>query len=290
MIKYLFFIWILTNGFTCLPNHAKEIRLEKLTDLPAVLNECSGMATLGEGWYAANNDSGNPAELYVFNLGDASDLRTVRIDKAQNVDWEELAEDETYVYIGDFGNNSGKRKNLGIYRVAKNDLLKQNEAKADRIEFNYPEQTNFDASKLTNFDCESMVCIGDSLYLFTKNHGNLQTNLYSLPKFPGKYDAKLLGGFDAKGLVTSADYRITNDGPELVLLGYTDKAMGYHPFIIYFQNFEDNVFFDSPAKRIQYNGQHQTESILFDDQKSVLVSSEGNSKRNRNIYRAKVPF
>jgi len=66
--------------------------------------------------------------------------------------------------------------------------------------------------------------------------------------------------------------------------------MGYHPFIIYFNMFDGTDFFQSAANRIQFEGAHQTESILFEKQKTVLISSEGSSKKNRNIYRAKVSF
>ena len=132
--------------------------------------------------------------LYVFKLSKKPDVKTVKIENAKNTDWEELAEDETYIYIGDFGNNSGKRKDLVIYRVNKIDLLGERDVTADRIEFDFPEQIDFTGSGQTNFDCEAMVSIGDSLFLFTKNHGNLKTNLYSLPKTPGDHSAKTTGG------------------------------------------------------------------------------------------------
>lgn len=261
----------------------------KITSLPAELNECSGMATLKDGYYVALNDSNNPAELYVFNLEKESRLKAVSVANAKNVDWEELAEDDTYVYIGDFGNNNGNRRNLRIYKVAKQDLMSADEVSAEIINFNYPQQLNFDHSNSTNFDCEAMVCIGDSLYLMTKNHGNLKTNLYCLSNKPGKYAAKLLGEYDAKGLVTGADYRNTGGRKELVLVGYTSKAFGYHPFVIYFNDVTGSDFFDSAASRIQLNGRLQIESVLFDDRLNLLISSEGKKKKDRNIYRCLLP-
>ena len=57
--------------------------------------------------------------MYVFSIGEPKQVRTIKIDNAKNDDWEELAEDDEFIYIGDFGNNNGKRKNLCIYIIRK---------------------------------------------------------------------------------------------------------------------------------------------------------------------------
>lgn len=286
MMHFLLTVGILITGWTCTSDQYEKQKMVTMMSLPDGLKECSGMASLGNGWFVANNDSGNPAELYLFKLAKNPDTKTVKLENAKNIDWEDLAEDEKYIYVGDFGNNSGKRKDLRIYRVSKADLRKEREVKAELINFNFPEQTDFNGSGQTNFDCEAMVTIGDSLYLFTKNHGNLKTDLYSLPKEPGIYSARRLGEFDSAGLITGADYRNSGDGGigELVLVGYTDKLHGYQPFIIYFKDVEPNDLFNAPFVRLEFRSQLQVESILFDTPKAVFLTSEGKRKDDRNVY------
>ena len=46
-------------------------------------------------------------------------LQTISVQKAKNVDWEDIAQDGKYIFIADVGNNYGKREKLTIYKVAK---------------------------------------------------------------------------------------------------------------------------------------------------------------------------
>ncbi len=84
-------------------------------------------------------------------------MHSIRIDPAsgqitnkfplgemENTDWEDIAQDENYIYLGDIGNNSGNRKDLHILRISKNSILKDT-PKIDIISFSYPDQTDFTA-------------------------------------------------------------------------------------------------------------------------------------------------
>ncbi len=279
---------VLLSGWMCASEQKDGIKLDKIISLPAELDECSGMATLSEGLFLANNDSGSPAELHVFSINKDSKTRTIKIENAKNQDWEELAEDETYIYIGDFGNNLGNRKNLAIYRVLKSELLESDKVNAEIIEFSYPEQVDFNKSKETNFDCEAMVSIGDSLYLFTKNHGDSKSSYYSMSNVPGTYSATFLGSLKAEGLITGADYRLSKGKAELVLVGYTDKSHGHRPFLVYYKDLKAFDLLNSPSKRYQLKGQLQLETILFEDQRNVLISSEGKMPADRSVFRVKI--
>src|SRR3712207_6165966 len=66
-------------------------------------------------------DSGNPPKIYRVNTAGKL-LQTYDIPNTTNLDWEDLAKDnQGYLYIGDFGNNSNTRKDLRIYRTKEND-------------------------------------------------------------------------------------------------------------------------------------------------------------------------
>jgi len=288
MIYLLQSLITLLIGIGCASGIPQNPALKPIMLLPRELDECSGMVSLGNELYAGLNDSGNAAELYIFSLKPGQKTKVVTILGASNDDWEELAADHIYMYIGDTGNNDGNRKNLRIYRIKKNDLLNQTEVQAELISFHYPEQKLIQPSNHHNFDCEALVAVGDSLYLFTKNRGDSQTDLYSIPAVPGKYAARHLDRFDADGLVTGADYRQKDGSGELILIGYTIEGKGYHPFIIYFPQVSDTGFFKGSPERFTFSGRLQTETILFHDEHTVFVSNEEEHGDKGFIYQVDI--
>ena len=261
--------------------------LISVNPLPNELTENSGLIEMDDDLFVGLNDGGNAPNLYLFSLKQRIGTRTVKISNAQNVDWEDLTQDETYVYIGDMGNNSGNRKDLTIYRVNKDELRIKTEVEAEKITFTYENQTTFKVSKKNNFDCEALVVVGDSLYLFTKNRGNQQTDLYSLPKSPGDYKANHLSQFDAGGLITSAVFRRNTLGNELVLLGYQAKT--YQGFMIYFPMVNGTQFFQGNAKRVDFNSTLQIESVIYQGEHQVYVSNEETNGQEGQVFKADLP-
>ncbi|PJJ54867.1 hypothetical protein [Hymenobacter chitinivorans] len=178
--------------------------------------ESSGLEianTTGDLW--THGDGGNTAKLYrVTQQGDL--LQTLSLDPLANNDWEDLARDEANrIYIGDFGNNQNKRRNLAIYRLSGPTLQD-----IDTIRFHYPDQRKFPPKKpQRNFDCEAFYYHQDSLYLFTKNRGEGKwVKEYVLPARPGNYAARLVDSIQINTWVTSAD--ISPNGRRVALLGY----------------------------------------------------------------------
>ncbi len=87
------------------------------------------------------NDSGNLPELYQIDSNSGKILKVLKTT-AENKDWEALANDGENFYIGDFGNNSGTRKDLKIYKIPFQDDQLQNDL-MKTISFYYPEQNDF---------------------------------------------------------------------------------------------------------------------------------------------------
>ncbi|AIZ64628.1 hypothetical protein PK28_14855 [Hymenobacter sp. DG25B] len=179
--------------------------------------ESSGLALVndnGDLW--THGDGGNTSILYkVTAQGDL--LQRQRIPDANNIDWEDLAQDRKrgYLFIGDFGNNGNKRRDLRIYRLHPSDFKK-----VDTISFRYPDQKLFPPKKPNrNFDCEAFFYHNDSLYLFTKNRGEGKwVKEYVLPARPGNYVATLADSIRISSWITAAD--ISPDGRQVALLGY----------------------------------------------------------------------
>lgn len=273
MFTILLYSACLWMSSACSDLTGNDPKLIPIGPLPNELTENSGLAMIGPDDYVGLNDSGHEAKLYVFSMHRKSGTRTVEVTNATNVDWEEMTTDDTYIYIADSGNNSGNRKDLCIYRVRIDDVKKKSEITADKLSFSYPDQTSFKGKK-HNFDCEAMICVEDSLYLFTKNRGDLKTNVYSLLKVPGDHRLVRRGSFEAGGLVTGAAYRNKYGPRELVLIGYNNKQGGYTPFMYHFTDVPGTAFFSSPYKRVNFTGSTQIESVIFKDVITAYITNE----------------
>jgi len=257
--------------------------LIEVRKLPKELKECSGMALLDRNTFVAVNDGGDHPYLYVFDQKD-SPVRPVKVVGVENIDWEELTTDEDFLYISDTGNNGGTRQNLSIYKIRKNDVLKLNEVVPEKIQISYEGQSKFNDSNRHNFDCEAMVSVRDSLFLFSKNRGDHRTDVYGIPKIPGAYQAKKLGSFDAKGLITGADYNANSSSAQLILIGYDNEGHGYNPFLIHFTNFQGTHFFNGSSDRIGIGPKLQAESVLFQNDHNVYISNESTKEAKGFVY------
>lgn len=248
-------------------------QFQTLATLPGNLNETSGLALAGDGNVYVHNDSGNPPELYLVNPGDGQIKRTIRISGRRNNDWEELAGDSSFLYIGDFGNNAGRRKDLTILKISRTELALRDTVSAGLIQFYYPEQRSFAAGNAHNYDCEAMIAIGDSLYLFTKNRGNLGTDIYRLPMDPGSYPAAHLGHFNTRGLVTAADF-LPGARNTLVLLGYETGHIQNKTFLWIASGIEGTHFLGGSWQRRDLATNLQAEAILFNSDTTLLMTNE----------------
>ena len=249
--------------------------------LPAEIRESSGLL-YWQGLVWTLNDSGGENMLYGYDLKQKKIVRRIVVEEAENRDWESLTMDEKYIYIGDFGNNGGWRKDLRIYRIPKKMKWKEGTAHvtAEKIAFYYPEQRSFIRLPLaTRWDGEALAALGDSLYVFTKDWKWEETQLYTLPKVPGEWPANLIDSFFVKGLVTGA--ALSPDRKTLVLSGYES----FYPYLWVFYNFPGKKFFHGRVIRVRYPEYlwAQTEGVTFLGDDTLLVSSETNRLPGR-IY------
>ncbi|TGE26973.1 hypothetical protein [Hymenobacter metallicola] len=231
--------------------------------------ESSGLElanSAGDLW--THGDGGNTAKLYkVTPQGDL--LQTLDLDPLTNIDWEDLTrDDQNHVYIGDFGNNQNKRRNLAIYRLAGPNLQD-----VDTIRFRYPDQHQFPPKKpRRNFDCEAFFYHQDSLYLFTKNRGEGDwVKQYVLPARPGNHTARLVDSVRINTWITSAD--ISPDGRTVALLGYG------HVYLI--EVASGRKLFDGAKSCLPISASGQAEALVFVNDHDFVFSNE-----KGKIYRA----
>ncbi|MFN0216622.1 MAG: hypothetical protein ACKVT2_20365 [Saprospiraceae bacterium] len=116
----------------------------EVTTLPSVLTESSGLEMTSGEIFWSHNDRNGKAELYGFETTGVLKT-TLKVTNATNTDWEDIACDKAgNIFIGDFGNNDNDRRNLRIYKIAPPPGEQANlEMPAEKIEFSYPEQTEY---------------------------------------------------------------------------------------------------------------------------------------------------
>lgn len=267
-----------------IPWKAHGQQLIFLAALQDSLRETSGLTYLNQR-LITHNDSGRKPALYEIDSVSGEIIRTVVISNATNVDWEDICQDGTYLYLGDFGND-GSRTDLKIYRLLISSYLTTDNdtVTADTLQFNYADQTSFmPAQFTTNFDAEALISYNDSLYIFTKNWGNNWTNIYALPKTPGTYQINRVDSINAQGLVTGATYNTLTK--TVLLVGYTFNS----PFIIEISDFTFNEFSGGTIERYiippppDYS--FQLESITFISPDQYYLTAEEFAPLKSALYR-----
>ncbi|WP_213280073.1 hypothetical protein [Chryseobacterium indologenes] len=225
----------------------KKYRVNYLNDN---IEETSGLDILNGKLYTFN-DSGNPAELFEIDKNNGEIIRTLKTNLINN-DWEALANDGENFYIGDFGNNTGTRKDLMIYKVpyerldtSVNIKIPGSERALDgsTISFYYPEQTEFTSKNTSNnFDAEAMIYLNGKLHIFTKEWASKATSHYIVdPEISELQKAEKTETYKTGFVVTDASYF----DKKLYLVGYTRKT---EVFLDVFTETEPGVFFKQKPK------------------------------------------
>ncbi len=241
---------------------------DQLYQLPDDMSETSGLIIFRDKLVSMNDSGGEPA-LYFMNKETGSIEQTIQISNATNVDWEELAQDASHIYIGDFGNNNGNRTDLKVYKVSKNDIPTSGNASvpADIINFSYSDQSSFGDS---DFDCEACFIKDNHIVLFSKSWISGNTRVYHLPKYQGTYELDPVDYYDIDGLLTAAD--LNEQGSIAVLLGYKD----YNPFLWILYDIQNESYFSGNKRRIDFQNMfaRQTEGVCFNTEDEIFISAE----------------
>jgi hypothetical protein len=253
------------SGFA---NGRAEYEVRKIGTLPVQATETSGLANRkGHGTFWTHNDGNNPSELYeIDNKGKL--ISTLVLPQIKNVDWEDMAEDDTgNVYLADLGNNYNSRQDLRIYKF--------NPARLDTIgiiSIRYGDQKSFPPAKnAQNFDCEAVAWHAGKLYLFSKNRSKSDklVKMYSVPDRVGDYVAMPQDSVLISTMVTGAD--VSPDGKLLGLMTYGKAFL--------FDISDGKLSLQKPTFCIK-TGHGQTESILFINNRDFIFTNE----RQRGLY------
>lgn len=277
-MKHFLFILL----FISIPFPGVSQDISKLIDLDDTVSETSGLVFFDDR-LITHNDSGGLNALFELNISNGNVSRTVTIQNATNIDWEDICTDDDYIYIGDFGNNNGNRTNLRIYKVSKSDYLNSEVVNAEIIAFSYMDQNDFaSAPNNTNFDAEALISFGNELYIFTKNWVDQRTNIYQVPKTAGTYSLQKIDDFDAEGLITGGTFNPAAN--KVILTGYS----GIRAFAIELTGFSGGKFSNGLIEKynlgIPLTESFQTEAVTYRDVSNYYMSAEKNALGNAALY------
>lgn len=252
-----------------------------LASLPLEISETSGMIFFN-GYLWTHNDSGGEAVLYAINPNTGSIIKRVFIANAPAKDWEDIAMDDEFVFVGDFGNNNGTRTDLSIVKFPLSEL-NQDTAYATVMKFSYMDQIDFSSQpENNNYDAEAMMALGDSLYVFSKNWNNLKSRIYSLPKTFSNYSAQVVDSLSSNGMITGADY--LKEEKVTVLCGYNKLLQ---PFIYLLWDFENKKISQGNQRKINLNIPfHQIEGVAFKSLDQLYLTNESIQNRLLKIKAA----
>lgn len=259
----------------------------KVSPISSTLVESSGLQIAGDSLWSFN-DGGGAAAIYRISTTSSTVYQTVNLENATNVDWEDIAFDGTYFYVGDFGNNAnGGRIDLKIYKFALSDIPADYAAnpvvtipkeKIDVLSFKYSNQlipVPSPKRDSTRFDCEAMIVDKGKIHLFSKNWIDLNTTHYVINSLaPGAYIADSLETFQTNYLVTGAD-KVPGENP-VVFIGYLATFPGKH-FMQILSDYTGDSYFNGNKRTLDLpdaSQMGQAEGIAFVNSSSGYISNE----------------
>ena len=243
----------------------------------SMIKESSGIVRgrINADVYWTHNDSGDAARLFAVTRDGVlikpvwfeGDYEGIEIIGASNIDWEDIAMDESgNVVIGAFGNNGNARRDLCLFLVPEPNPYEITMTRVgQQIRFHYPDQDSFPPDQ-KNFDAEALFSYDNNYFILTKNRGDEKTKLYSFPKLKLFESNKLIldEEFDIEGLVTGADF-----SPEHSLL-----AVLTYDSIWLFEK-EKPSFLGGKHFRKKLKGTKQCEAICFDGDNLIVTNEQG---------------
>lgn len=266
---FLFTLFFFQLGFSQQTEFLK-IKNYKVATLSDSLRETSGL-NFFKGKLYTFNDGGNSSEIFEIDKSSGKILQTFKTN-LKNKDWEAITSDSANIYIGDFGNNLGTRKDLKIYKIGLDSVDSASSVNnAQELIFFYPEQKDFTPKNTNNdFDAEAMIFLHGKIHVFTKEWVARNTSHFTInPNVFEQQPAEKTEVFNTDFVVTDASYF----DKKLYLIGYTKKT---EVFLAVFKESEQGIFFSANPQKY-YLGSAltigQIEGIAVNED-GIYISSE----------------
>lgn len=236
------------------------------------IRESSGVAPslTQPGAYYTHNDSGDRARFFRFD--ESGKVAEFDVRNARNVDWEDVAsaklDGKPYLFFGDIGDNSGRRKEIKVYRVPEPSGEGGTVAADEMYTLRYPDEPH-------NAETLMVHPVTGDIYVVTKASKRPAMVFKGLrPKGSGNLALRLIGSLELGGSIresrTVTGGAISPDGKRVVLRTYLG-AYEYEPPESGFDKWVGRA-----PKPVPTNLEAQGESITYKpDGSGFVTTSEG---------------
>jgi hypothetical protein len=192
--------------------------------LTTFINEASGIADskINPGYLWAEEDSGNPPQLYLLNHA-ATAVKIIYIKGAANIDWEDIAlasgpdPSKKYLYVADIGDNGAVHTRSAFLRFEEPAASTDTVRAFDIINFIYADGPR---------DAEAFLVDDNSKDIYIISKRDAKSRLYKL-SYPynttGMNTAVFVEALPYNGVVSAA---AGNDGKGIIIKTY--QALYYY--------------------------------------------------------------
>ena len=242
--------------------------------LPRAVAETSGLArgTRNPDHLWTHNDRGAEPVLYAWKP--AGEPAMVAVTGAAVSDWEDLAAGPCArghcFYIGDIGDNNGRRAEVMIYEVPEPPVQERRTEPARRLTMRYPDGAQ---------DAEALFRLGSDLYIVTKGvHGPVRLYRYAAPfQYDGVRTLELIKPLEGqpagrRDLVTGAS--ASEDGRWVALRTYRTLFVYDAQQLVAPQPAREVFRFDLTPL-----GEPQGESVMLTNDGTVWLTTEAENRR-----------
>lgn len=274
------------NNGSCTYNSTAYTPPLKVDPINNIIAESSGLQWAANSLWTFNDSGGEPAIYRIDTVSDAI-LQKVTLQGASNVDWEDIAFDGFYFYIGDFGNNAnGARTDLKIYKFpliaipdpAGNPGVIIPSTQISIINFRYSDQPDPplpSTGNNTKFDCEAMIVDNGKIHLFSKNWIDLTSTHYVINGVEaGTYIATPLETLATGFLVTGADKAVGDS--VVAFIGYHVTGLANH-FMYLLSGYTGGYYFNGNKRKLDLPNvtvMAKAEGICFKNAHYGYISNE----------------
>lgn len=268
------------------------------------INELSGIvkSRKRDNLYWVHNDSGDRPRLFALDGEGRSVLPTYskfshygdtaeqgkqqwqgfEVLYADNVDWEDIAIDDNYLYIADVGNNGNARRDLVIYALSEIDpTASTRSAVVRKLPVVYPDQQDYPPRQL-HFDSESLFTADGSLYLITKHRKRGLTGGWEAGAKLYRLDSNYTDRNNVLTLVDSHPALTAATAADLSPDGQTLAVLSYDALWLFSRPEAGDQWLSAPARSWPLDGSvfRQAEAISWIDDATLLIGNE-----QRDLFR-----
>jgi len=199
----------------------------------------------------------------------------VQLGAAAHIDYEDIAVEDSTLYLGDIGNNGNARRDLGIYVLREPFRYDRRTRPVKHLPIAYPDQKAFPAQEW-HFDAEALFVDDGTLYVMTKHRTGQQidtvepgTKLYRLDtEHPHRVNT-----------LTTVDRHGTIPPPTAAALGPDGDRLAVLCFSgvwIYPRPEEGDQWLSTDPRRIRLSAERtkQAEAVTWDDPHTLRIANE----------------